>query len=169
LNKADKILSTFIPALEKAIPRGNWHYLHGNFNMGGTLSARMSSNSPNLQNLPSGSTYGKLIKSCFKAKPGWIMVGADFNALEARIDALVTKDPAKLGVYIYGYDSHAYNAYYYWKHKFPEIVLADEGEKVYNLTVNGEPVFMKGTDLLQVNETTQITVEDYFNATYPKL
>lgn len=51
LNKVDKILSTFIPALESSIRRNNWHYLHGNFNMGGTLSGRMSSNSPNLQNL----------------------------------------------------------------------------------------------------------------------
>lgn len=140
-----------------------------------------------LENLPDNSdiaTVNKLLKeikpliskqhfdeiqSCFTKNSGWIMVGADFNALEARVDALVTKDPAKLGVYIYGYDSHAYNAYHYWKHKFPEIVLADEGEKVYNLTVNEESLYMKGTDLLEVNETTQITVEDYFNASYPKL
>jgi DNA polymerase-1 len=46
LNKVDKILGTFIPALEKAIPRDNWHYLHGNFNLNGTLSGRMSSSNP---------------------------------------------------------------------------------------------------------------------------
>ena len=97
------------------------------------------------------------------------MASADFNALEARIDALVTQDPAKLGVYIYGYDSHAYNAYHYWKHKFPEIALAEDGERVYNLTVNGESTFMRGTDLIQVDENSHITVEEYFNANYPKL
>ena len=46
LNKASKILSTFIPALEGALPRDGWYYLHGNFNLGGTLSGRMSSSNP---------------------------------------------------------------------------------------------------------------------------
>ena len=51
LNQVKKILSTFIPALEGAKPRDNWHYLHGSFNLGGTLSGRLSSSNPNLQNL----------------------------------------------------------------------------------------------------------------------
>lgn len=89
--------------------------------------------------------------------------------VESRIDALVTQDPAKLDVYIHGYDSHAYNTYYYWKHKFPDIAFAVEGERVYNLTVEGKSVFMKGTDLLEVDENTQITVEEYFNAEHSKL
>ena len=46
LNKASKILSTFIPALEGALPRDNWYYLHGSFNLGGTLSGRLSSSNP---------------------------------------------------------------------------------------------------------------------------
>ena len=121
LNKVSKILSTFIPALEGAIPRDAWHYLHGNFNIGGTLSGRMSSSSPNLTNLPSNSEYGKLIKSCFKPKKGWLMVGADFNALESRINALLTKDPNKMKVFTDGYDSHCINAYGYFKEQMPDI------------------------------------------------
>lgn len=46
LSQADKILTTFIPAFEKAIPKGNHHYLHGNFNLGGTVSGRLSSSNP---------------------------------------------------------------------------------------------------------------------------
>lgn len=53
----------------------------------------------NLQNLPAGSTYGELIKTCFSAPPGWLFGGADFASLEDRINALLTKDPAKLKVY----------------------------------------------------------------------
>ena len=121
LNKADKILSTFIPALEKAIPRDNWHYLHGNFNLNGTLSGRMSSSNPNLTNLPSNSEHGKLIKSCFKPKKGWLMVGADFNALESRINALLTKDVNKMKVFTDGYDSHCINAFGYFKEQMPDI------------------------------------------------
>ncbi|WP_395143705.1 DNA polymerase [Moraxella atlantae] len=117
LNQVNKILTTFIPALEQAIPRDNWYYLHGNFNLGGTLSGRMSSSNPNLQNLPSNSIFGKLIKQCFSTKKGWLMVGADFSSLEDRINALLTKDSNKLKVYSDGYDGHSLRAYYYWKPK----------------------------------------------------
>lgn len=121
LNKVDKILTTFIPAFLKSTKRGNWHYLHGNFNLGGTLSGRLSSSKPNLQNLPSGSTYGKLIKSCFKAPKGFIMCGADFSSLEDRINALLTKDDNKLKVYTDGYDGHCLRAYYYWGSQMSDI------------------------------------------------
>lgn len=53
----------------------------------------------NLQNLPAGSTFGKLIKKCFKAPEGWLFGGADFSSLEDYISALTTKDPNKLRVY----------------------------------------------------------------------
>ena len=122
LNKASKILSTFIPALEGALPRDGWYYLHGNFNLGGTLSGRMSSSSPNLTNLPSGSDHGKLIKSCFKPKKGWLMVGADFNALEDKINTVLTRDPNKEKVWIDGYDAHCFRAYYYFKDQMPDII-----------------------------------------------
>lgn len=98
-------------------------YLHGSFNLGGTVSGRLSSSDPNLQNVPSGSTYGKLIKSCFTAlPPGWIFCGADSpNALEDRINTLATKDPNKLKVFTQGYDSHCLRAYYFFPDKLPGI------------------------------------------------
>lgn len=136
----NKILTSFIPAFEAA-PQGpdGWHYLFGNFNLGGTLSGRLSSSDPNLQNLPSnifmaitqailglyGETLkpfmkkgklalGKLIKSCFEAPPGWIFAGLDFDSLEDRISALTTKDPNKLKVYTDGYDGHCLRAFSYY-------------------------------------------------------
>ena len=104
----NKILTSFIPALKTA-QKGidNWHYLFGNFNLGGTLSGRLSSNSPNLQNLPASNSktpmnkkISKLIKSCFAAPNGKIFAGLDFASLEDRISALTTKDPNKLKVYM---------------------------------------------------------------------
>lgn len=113
--KVSKILSAFIPALLNAQegPDG-WHYLFGNFNLGGTISGRLSSSEPNLQNLPAGGLYGKLIKSCFEAPPGWIFCGLDFASLEDRISALTTKDPNKLKVYLQGFDGHSLRAFGYF-------------------------------------------------------
>lgn len=120
----DKILTTVIPALEAAQqgPDG-WHYLFGNFNLGGTLSGRLSSSDPNLQNLPAtGTRYAKLIKSCFKAPPGWFFCGIDFNSLEDRISALTTKDPNKLKVYTDGYDGHSLRAFAYFGDQMTGII-----------------------------------------------
>lgn len=119
----NKILTSFIPAFKLARqgPDG-WHYLLGNFNLGGTLSGRLSSSDPNLQNLPAtGSKYAKLIKSCFSAPPGWFFCGIDFNALEDRISALTTKDPNKLKVYTDGYDGHCLRAHAYFGEQMPDI------------------------------------------------
>lgn len=123
LNKVSKILSTFIPAFkEKVITKEGKDFLCGSFNLGGTVSGRMSSSEPNLMQLPSsGTKYSKPIKQCFQAPDGWIMVGADFNALEARVDALLTKDPNKIKIYTQGYDSHSAAAITYWPDKMPDI------------------------------------------------
>lgn len=121
--KVSKILSTFIPAFEAGVLKEDGMlYLHGGFNLGGTVSGRLSSSKPNMQNLPAGSKYGKLIKSCFVAPKGWIFAGADFASLEDRINALLTKDPAKLRVYTDGYDGHALRAFAYFGDQMPDIV-----------------------------------------------
>ncbi|MCD1628499.1 DNA polymerase [Marinobacter shengliensis] len=125
-SEAEKILSTFIPAFERAIDKGDGVvYLHGSFNLGGTVSGRLSSSDPNLQNIPSGSTYGKLIKKCFEAPQGWLFSGADFNSLEDYISALTTKDPNKLDVYLKGFDGHSLRAAYYFRDQLPHIDLSD--------------------------------------------
>lgn len=125
------ILNTFVPAMLRSSkgPDG-WHYMFGNFNLGGTVSGRLSSSKPNLQNLPANSKYAKLIKSCFMAPPGWLFCGLDFASLEDRISALTTKDPQKLKVYTDGYDGHAMRAYAYWGDQMPDIVNTVEGINV---------------------------------------
>jgi DNA polymerase-1 len=144
----EKILGTFIKALKNAqLGPDGWYYLFGNFNLGGTLSGRLSSNDPNLQNLPANASMavsaallalfgdtilpyivkgklmlGKLVKSCFEAPPGWLFCGLDFASLEDRISALTTKDPNKLKVYTDGYDGHCLRSFSYFGEEMPDIV-----------------------------------------------
>lgn len=134
-----KILE-FVEVFETESVQGldGWWYLFGSFKLGGTLSGRLSSSNPNLQNLPSNvimavqrvilemfpglSKYlvdgmlhlGKLVKSCVSAPAGWLFSGLDFMSLEDRISALTTKDPNKLKVYTDGYDAHSMNAHAYF-------------------------------------------------------
>lgn len=118
-----KILAAFIPAFENGIMKDDgMRWLHGLFKLGGTVSGRLSSSDPNMQNSPAGSAYGKAVKKCFKAPPGWLMMGADFNSLEDYISALTTKDPNKLKVYTDGYDGHCLRAFSYFPDELPGIV-----------------------------------------------
>ena len=118
IGQTSKILTTFIKAFKKYTINGS---LHGNFKLGGTQSGRLSSSDPNLQNLPSNSIYGKAIKSCFVAPKGYLWASADFNSLEDRVNALLTKDPNKIKVYTDGYDGHSLRAYTYFKDQMPDI------------------------------------------------
>lgn len=115
LSKVDKILTSFIPSFKEATIKGDMAWLHANFNLNGTMSGRLSCTKPNLQQIPSGSEFGKLIKSCFKAPKGMLFAGADFASLEDRINTLLTKDKNKLRVYTDGYDGHCLRAAYYFK------------------------------------------------------
>lgn len=82
----NKILTGFIPAFKNASvdAYGNVR-LTGYFNLGGTVSGRMSSNNPNLQNLPAtGSRFAKAVKKCFVSSKEWLLVGIDFASLTFR-------------------------------------------------------------------------------------
>lgn len=120
------ILSTFIPALENSQkgPSGQY-YLFGFFNLGGTVSGRLSSNGPNLQNIPARGSYAKAIKDCFIAAHPWLFAGMDFESLEDKISALTTKDPNKLSEYIEGFDGHCLRSYVYFSEQMPDIIEGD--------------------------------------------
>lgn len=134
----DKILSAFIPRfLEAPLAEDGMHYLFGNFNLGGTVSGRLSSSGPNLQQIPSNSKYAKLIKACFVSAPGWLFCGADSASLEDRIDALQTKDPNKLKVYM--------------------------GHNVYEINVNGTCHHIRDDTIINF-EGKQYTAEEFYEA-----
>ncbi len=124
---------------ESVLKPDGLYYLHGNFNLGGTVSGRLSSSEPNLQNIPStGNKYAKLIKSCVVAPENWALVGADFASLEDKISALTTKDSNKLKVYTDGYDGHCLRAYAYFGDKMPDI---DDGSVELINSIADHPIY----------------------------
>lgn len=72
--------------LEAADPNGR---VHSNLNPLGTLTGRMSSSSPNLQNLTRDATE---VRGCFVSEPGEVLIGVDFASVEWRVAAGVTGD-----------------------------------------------------------------------------
>lgn len=151
-----KISGTFIKAFRDS---GSW--VHGNLKLGGTQSGRLSSNSPNLQNLPSQGKMGKLIKSCVAAPDGYLFAAADFSSLEDRINTLLSKDPNKIKVYTDGYDSHSMRALAYFGDQMPDIELAQDNEKCYKANVGGTDFWFKESDTILFKDKKYSGVEFY--------
>ena len=116
----DKIKSSFIPAFYKYTVNGR---LYSNLKLLGAKSARYTSSNPNMLQLPStGSIYAKAVKKCFVAAPGRIILTADFNALEDRVMASITRDPNKTMLQLDPeLDGHLFHATMYFKADFERI------------------------------------------------
>lgn len=69
--------------------------IHTGFTLGQTATGRMSSRSPNLQNLP----RDKEVRKCFVAPKGKVLVVADFSQIELRIQAEISGDPVMLDAF----------------------------------------------------------------------
>lgn len=163
------ILSTFLPAfLQAQKAKDGWHYLFGNFRLGGTASGRLSSNNPNLQNIPSSGTskvkkrLAKLIKECFEAPPGWLFTGLDFDSLEDKISAVTTKDPEKIKVYSDGYDGHCLRALAYFAKEMKDIELAPTNSKTYKITIDSKDIYFHSQETI-IYEGITYTGEEFFN------
>lgn len=156
LKNINIILNNFIPSFEGSIETDEGFFLHGSFNLTGVPSGRTSSSNPNLQNIPSGSTYGKAIKECFTSSDDWVFCGADFSSLEDRINTLLTRDENKMKIYLEGFDGHSLRAYTYFKEAMPEIKQAVETDKCYRI---GDQVVKTG-DTIKFGEG-EYTLEQF--------
>jgi DNA polymerase I len=166
LAKADKILTSFIPAFEQAqqLPDGSYR-LYGSFNQGTVQSGRLSSSDPNMQNIPANSAYAKIVKACFISLHDWLFCGADFKALEAVVGALLPMDPAKLQVYVNGFDSHCVNTYAYFPEKLSDIREASPTESAFKIIQDGVTYYMKECDKIITPKGKITTIKDYYEST----
>jgi len=168
ISELSGIISTFIPAfLTKNIHRNTeneiipvMHTLNGNLNTTKVQSLRLSSSDPNLQNLPSGSAYGKKVKECFVAPTGWVIAGIDFASLEDRIKALRTLDPALTEVYTKGYDGHSLKTSKYWPIKFKDHQKPLSG-KAYKVVKDDVVKYILEAELEPGQEAEEISLDDW--------
>lgn len=89
------------------------------------------------------------LKKCFQYVPGWLFTGLDFASLEDRISALTTKDPAKLAVYLFGFDGHCLRAHSYFPENMPDIERAPEGAKCYKALVDGREIYFHEFEVIE--------------------
>lgn len=99
-----KLLSTYVEKLPALV--GKDGRLHTEFLQAGTTTGRMSSQNPNLQNIPVKTEYGKRIRKAFVAPKGFMLAAIDYSQIELRIAAGLSGDKKLAKVFKEGGDVH---------------------------------------------------------------
>ena len=103
-----KLKSTFVDGLRKAVRADGT--VHTSFNQMTTATGRLSSTDPNLQNIPTRSDDGRILRSLFIARPAHKLVDADYSQIELKLLAHFSGDPKMVDAFSRGYDIHASTA-----------------------------------------------------------
>ena len=106
--KYQKLDSTYVGALIKL--RDANGRVHSSFDQTATATGRISSNEPNLQNIPVRTEVGREIRAAFVAKPGCVLVDADYSQIELRVLAHMSGDETMRSAFLEGQDIHSRTA-----------------------------------------------------------
>ena len=104
-----KLQSTYTDALPKLINASTGR-VHTSYNQAVTITGRLSSSDPNLQNIPVRNAAGRAIRAAFIAPPGWRLLSADYSQIELRLLAHLGQVPRLLEAFAQGQDIHAATA-----------------------------------------------------------
>jgi len=106
----EKLRSTYTETLPQQVSDRDGR-IHCSFNQSVTATGRLSSQDPNLQNIPVRSSVGRRIRGAFKPqKKGWSFLSADYSQIELRLLAHFSGDPALLSAFKENFDVHSYTA-----------------------------------------------------------
>ncbi len=105
-----KLKSTYLDALPALVnPKDG--LIHTSYNQAVTATGRLSSNNPNLQNIPVRTEKGREIRRAFVPRsPEYTLLAADYSQIELRIIAHLSQDPAMVADFNLGHDIHAATA-----------------------------------------------------------
>ena len=105
----EKLRSTYVDSLPEQINPATGR-VHTSFNQTGTVTGRIASSDPNLQNIPTRTEIGRRVRNGFIAERDWRLLAVDYSQIELRIVAHMAKDEAMLAAFRAGQDIHATTA-----------------------------------------------------------
>lgn len=158
-----KLLGTYIDTIPKILDENS--RLHTTFYQNGSTTGRMSSENPNLQNIPNKTDLGREIRKAFVADKNSVLLSFDYSQIELRIAAFLSGDKKMIEIFKKGIDVHTAVA--------AEIFGVEESEVTKEMrnkakTINFGVMYGMGVLALMRNikssrEEAQEFLEGYFN------
>ena len=164
-----KLKSTYVDALPLLVNKDTGR-VHTSYNQTGTVTGRLSSSDPNLQNIPIRTEVGRQVRRAFVAEEGWVLLAADYSQVELRILAHISQDEGLLAAFRRGEDIHASTAATIFEVPLDQVTR--EMRRVAKMINFGLSYGMSGYGLAQRTGLPQKEadrfIETYF-ANYPKV
>ncbi|MDO8498208.1 MAG: DNA polymerase I [bacterium] len=163
-----KLISTYVDALPKSV--GQDGRIHSTFNVEGAATGRLSSQNPNLQNIPVKGDIGGEIRRAFIVPKGKVLLAADYSQIELRIMAHLAQDPGLLKAFQAGIDIHAATASMIFKVPVEEITKEQRriGKTMNFATLYGQGAHALSRQLGVEYHIARDYIEEYF-AQFPKV
>ena len=163
-----KLKSTYADGLVQFVAEDG--RIHTNFNQTITVTGRLSSTDPNLQNIPMRIELGRLIRKAFLPAEGFVFLDADYSQIELRVLAHMSGDEMLIGAYKQAQDIHRITASQVFHIPFEEVTdLQRRNAKAVNFgIVYGISSFGLSQDLSITRKEAESYINSYFE-TYPKI
>jgi DNA polymerase-1 len=107
--EVEKLLSTYVKALPTMV-RSSTNKIHSHFQPSNAATGRLSSDNPNLQNIPVRTENGRRLRQGFIASKGRVLLSADYSQVELRLLAHFSQDPGMLEAFTKDLDIHRQTA-----------------------------------------------------------
>ncbi len=165
--EVSKLLSTYVDSFPTLV-NSKTGRLHTDYSQTLTVTGRLSSSRPNLQNIPIRTDRGKKIREAFVAPAGKILFGADYSQIELRLLAIMSQDQVLIQAFKEGADIHRRTAALILGKS--ENLVSDEERRMAK-TINfgiiyGQTSFGLSKQLGISKTQAQVFIDNYFK-TYP--
>ena len=158
-----KLKSTYTDKLPRMVNPATGR-VHTHYGQATAVTGRLSSNEPNLQNIPVRTAEGRRIREAFIAAPGCVLVSADYSQIELRIMAHISQDASLIAAFEAGEDIHRATAAEIFNRPLAEV---SSEERRYAKTINfgliyGMSAFGLAQQLGLDRSTAQAYIQSYF-------
>ncbi len=165
----EKLRGTYVDALGEMVNPETGR-IHTSYSQSGSSTGRLSSNNPNLQNIPIRTEQGREVRKAFEASEGNLLLAADYSQVELRILAHIVQEQPLLDAFRQGQDIHAVTASRLFDVPLDEVSYDQRGMgKTINFaTIYGVSAFGLSSRTDMGPAEAQEFLDQYF-ATYPKV
>ena len=164
-----KLMTTYINALPNQVDEKT-DRIHSVFNQTNTTTGRLSSNNPNLQNIPIRTKNGRMIRSAFTAKEGNVIISADYSQIELRVIASMSGDKNMIDAFNNNEDIHASTAANVFGINLKEVTKEQRSHaKIVNFgIIYGVSAFGLSNQTNLTRAESKVIIDNYYNS-YPSL